>query len=69
MAPHIDRLFDGGLISFADDGAVLVRERWVRDEMVRWGLDPDANVGPFSERQRAYLAHHRRHVPGSDPRA
>ncbi len=69
MAPHVDRLFDGGLISFADDGSVLVQERWVRDEMARWGLDPDANVGPFSERQRGYLAYHRRHALGSDQRA
>lgn len=59
LAPHVDRLFDAHLISFEDDGAVLVASPRIREEMVRWGLDPEANVGPFADRQGTYLAHHR----------
>lgn len=60
--PHVDALFDAGLPSFTDDGDVLTAGPDVRAEMGRWGLDPDADVGPFNERQRGDLAHHRSEV-------
>lgn len=62
LAPHVDALFDAGLPSFTDDGDVLTAGPDVRAEMGRWGLDPDADVGPFNERQRGDLAHHRSEV-------
>ena len=62
LAPHVDRLFDSGLVSFTDDGRVLVASPSVRSEMVRWGLDPYAGVGPFTGRQVRYLAYHRAEV-------
>lgn len=65
LAPHVDRLFDGGLISFGPDGELLIGSRAVREEMVRWGLDPNADVGLFSQRQARYLEHHRTDVFGS----
>lgn len=66
LAPHVDRLFDAGRISFADDGRVLVADDATREEMGRWGLDPDADAGPFDRRQREYLVYHRSHVFDSD---
>ena len=64
LAPHIDRLFDIGLITFAADGAMQVSASL--DEPARRCLGlADAmatGVGAFTERQETYLAHHREHV-------
>lgn len=59
LPPHLDRLFDAGRISFADDGRVIVADDATREEMGRWELDPDAAAGPFDRRQREYLSYHR----------
>lgn len=61
LAPHIDRLFDRGFISFADDGAILVSPH-LTDAILQALGCPDLrerNVGPFAPAQCVYLAHHR----------
>jgi hypothetical protein len=62
LSPHVDKLFDSGLISFADDGQILCASEAIRKVMRRWGLDPDGNAGKFNPAQREYLSFHRRHV-------
>ena len=62
LAPHVDRLFDLGRISFEDGGGVIVAGPAARDEVERWSLDPAADVGPFTARQRYYLSYHREYV-------
>jgi hypothetical protein len=61
LTPHVDRLFDRGLISFSDDGEVLRSAGLARDDLARLGLDLACrrNVGSFSPKQRAYLDYHR----------
>lgn len=61
LTPHVDRLFDRGLLAFADDGEVLRSPALPADDLRRLGLAEACarNVGAFSERQRAYLAWHR----------
>jgi putative restriction endonuclease len=61
LAPHVDRLFDRGLIGFGDAGEVLVSPRLDHLDLARLGLrDACAKgCGPFHERQAAYLAFHR----------
>ena len=61
LTPHVDRLFDRGLIGFSDDGEVLRSPALPEDDLQRLGL-ADArrrSVGAFTERQRTYLAWHR----------
>ena len=60
LAPHVDVLFDKGLISFADDGAMLLSEKLDAAVLQRWGIRYPLNVGPFREAQKKYLRHHRR---------
>jgi len=67
LAPHVDRLFDRGWISFTDEGDVLLAGPDISGLMRAWGLDAYKNVGGFSEKQRAYLAYHRHHVFGFVP--
>ena len=61
LTPHVDRLFDRGLISFSDEGEVLRSPGLARDDLARLGLDQACrgNVGSFSPKQRAYLDYHR----------
>ena len=59
LSPHVDRLFDRHLISFTDDGQIIVAEEWVIKAMLSWGLNPKMNVGQFTPRQRNYLEVHR----------
>jgi hypothetical protein len=62
LAPHADRLFDRGWISFGDSGEVLLAASEIATVMLAWGLDPQRNVGPFSKKQSAYLAYHRERI-------
>jgi putative restriction endonuclease len=59
LAPHIDVLFDEGLIAFADDGTLMISPNRPQATIRKLGLPLTANVGTFCGRQRAYLARHR----------
>jgi putative restriction endonuclease len=64
LTPHVDRLFDRGLIGFSDEGVVLLSPALAAGDIRRLGLVEACarNVGTFSERQRLYLAWHREAV-------
>lgn len=59
LAPHIDHLFDKGLISFSDDGDLLLSPKLDRTILAKWGLSESINVGSFNPSQIAFLGYHR----------
>ena len=59
LSPHVDRLFDRGLISFEDNGAMLVSSKLDPAILRRWGIDASTNVGSFKVEQCTYLEFHR----------
>ena len=59
LSPHIDRLFDSGLISFSDDGAILISKAVTTELLAHWHVDVEHNVGKFSTAQAFYLDYHR----------
>jgi hypothetical protein len=60
LAAHVDALFDKHLLSFADDGRLLVSSRLKDDDLRRMGIDPEsARIEGLDKRHRTYLAHHR----------
>lgn len=61
LTASIDRLFDQGLISFADDGALLRKPGLAPDELAHLGLRPDARLRTacLHARHLPYLAAHR----------
>ena len=59
LSPHIDRLFDRGLISFSNSGELLLSESVDLDQLSRWGIEENINVGSFNSLQCQYLAWHR----------
>ena len=63
FTPAADHLFDQGFISFSDEGDLMIATEYIdAADVERIGLDLRANVGPFSRKQRLYLAYHREHV-------
>ena len=59
LAAHADKMFDSGLISFADDGALLVRAD-VRDEaLATLGIRRTMSLNFVSKRHLPYLEAHR----------
>ncbi len=62
LAPHIDALFDGGWISFSDEGNVLISNRLPTGAASLLALTPDWRVRSVNARHRPYLDAHRRLV-------
>jgi len=60
LAAHLDSLFDCGLISFADDGMMLVSAQ-IADELKQFNL-PDRLRREPATAERRFLAYHRRYV-------
>lgn len=64
LAPHVDRLFDRGFITFKDDGQMLTGGEPVVTTMRRWGIDPAQRLAPLHARHAEYMAFHREKVFG-----
>jgi hypothetical protein len=69
LSPHVDQLFDGGWISFADNGDLLISHSLDLDVLHGWRIPTTLNVRPFSARQLWFLAHHRTRVFRGAPQA
>ncbi|MFN4351659.1 MAG: HNH endonuclease [Hylemonella sp.] len=61
LCANLDALFDAGLISFADDGTMVISSELDADERGRLGLPGNLRLRPNTELS-AYLAHHRENV-------
>lgn len=62
FSPHFDQLFERGLISFSDNGDLLVARTLNPAVLPAWGIVPPRNVGAFQPGQCSYLAYHREQV-------
>lgn len=64
LTPTVDRLFDRGLITFTDTGAVLVSSRLEQECLRKLGFLEkfSIGVGAFSTAQAAYLEFHRKNI-------
>jgi len=51
-SPHIDLLFERGLISFKNDGALLVSLKLDQTVLDQWGIGTTTNVGAFKPAMR-----------------
>ncbi len=59
LAATLDALFDAGLVSFADNGTMLVSRRVAQADCERLSIPAPVRL-PFTARERAFMAHHRR---------
>ncbi|ELB1501386.1 HNH endonuclease [Vibrio alginolyticus] len=65
LAPHVDKLFDKHLISFNDDGSLLVSKRIERRVLDCWGIQ-SLFISQLTPRQCVYLAWHREQLRNKD---
>lgn len=61
LAPHIDALFDGGWISFSDEGCVLVSDTLPPSARTQLGVFSDWRVHHLKSAHLQYLEYHRAH--------
>jgi putative restriction endonuclease len=59
LAPHIDRLFDQGLISFSNQGRLQVAPKLNAEDRHILGLDRYTKLRTFRTANLAYLGKHR----------
>jgi predicted restriction endonuclease len=64
LSPNIDHLFDGGMISFSNEGDMRISKWADMEALLRLGVETEhvVNVGAFIPPQVKYLTHHRQYV-------
>ena len=62
LAPNLDATFDCGLMTVADNGAVVLSEELTADDCRILGLDASLRIGRLEDAHRHYLTFHREHV-------
>lgn len=67
LAPHVDRLFDRGYITFEPSGQIKAANDEIRHVLMAWGID-QSKIIKLRPRQEAYMAFHRVHVFDKPPR-
>lgn len=60
LSPHIDALFDERLITFEDNGRMLVHPSLSHQVLDRWSISAATTVEGFRSAQLPFLDHHRK---------
>jgi len=60
LIPNLDQAFDSGLISFADDGCILISPNLPSEDKQRLGISDLLKLRSLTPQHRTYLACHRR---------
>jgi len=63
LAPHIDALFDKHLISFTDDGDLILSNKITPEELQTLGVNLNCKI-PVDDKMRPYLHRHRSKING-----
>ena len=62
LTPNLDRAFDRGYVSFAEDGSIMISPVLSVESMQALGIRPDMALRICDERVGTYMAYHREHV-------
>ena len=63
LVPNLDKLFDKGYISFADDGTIMISPALSAAARAAFGVDSTTHLlKPLNAEQQTYMAYHRDHV-------
>lgn len=62
LTPNLDRAFDRGYVSFAEDGSIMISPVMSVESMQALGIRPDMALRICDERIGAYMAYHREHI-------
>lgn len=58
LSPHIDKLFDRGIITFSPGGKLISSKSLSTEVQQRWNVVPGQEVGRFTGLQGLYLEYH-----------
>jgi putative restriction endonuclease len=61
LAPHLDALFDGGWVSFSDQGGLMVSKQLSATARTQLGVTIGWTIQGLGAAHMGYLAHHREH--------
>src|SRR5262249_43744849 len=59
VLPQYDRLLDRGLISFSDEGTILLSPALPKDKLDLLGIREEARLSAVRPAHRSYLSYHR----------
>ncbi len=62
----LDKAFDKGLISFDDNGSLLISPLWSGTEAAQMGISEEMKLHRIDERHCSYLRYHRRNIYKSE---
>lgn len=62
LTPNLDRAFDRGYVSFAEDGSIMISPVMSVESMQALGIRPDMTLRICDERIGTYMAYHREHI-------
>ena len=62
LSPHVDALFDQGLMSFEDNGRAIFRNDLKKQILQQWAIPPSRDSTPFQPAQKLYLKTHREKI-------
>ena len=65
LSPDVDALFDSHLISFGDDGQLVLSAQIEHSELTALGIDQDRTI-PVSNKMKSYLSRHRQAMEDRD---
>jgi predicted restriction endonuclease len=60
LTPNYDALFDGGFISFEDDGRICISKSLSTRTITAFGIDVNFQGSHLGQRTQAYVAYHRK---------
>ena len=59
LASAYDAAFDAKLISFLDDGSLILAEDFTEEQAIATGIDPNTKLKAITEKNQSYLVAHR----------
>ncbi len=62
LTPNLDQAFDQGLITFTDEGDVVIAQALTTELQLALGINPQCRLRRLHDRHLNYLAWHREHV-------
>ncbi len=62
LSPHVDHLFDSGLISFQNSGQLMISESLERNVLEKWNLSREFEYWPLNPEQQFFMEFHRRYI-------
>jgi hypothetical protein len=62
LTPNLDQAFDQGLITFTDEGDVVIAQALTTELQLALGINPKCRLRRLHDRHLNYLAWHREHV-------